>query len=319
MFKYSVYACFAGFLLDLIIGDPSFAFHPIRLIGSLISGLERLLRKINNKRLAGLLLVVLTIGISTGLSFGLLYLAYKINAFLGLFAESILCSFMLAAKSLKKESMRVYDRLCADDTEGARAAVSMIVGRDTASLDRAGITRAAVETVAENLSDGVIAPMLYMLLGGGAAAVCYKAVNTMDSMVGYKDEKYREFGFFAAKLDDIVNFIPARLSAVMMVISAFLLRLDGKNAVRIFTRDRLRHASPNSAQTESVCAGALDVRLAGDAYYFGKLCKKPFIGDDIRAIEAEDIVRANRLMYLSAVLSAVIFGALRLLGGVLPW
>ena len=223
---------------------------------------------------------------------------------------------MLAARSLYNESMKVYK---AQDTETARKAVSMIVGRDTESLDRDGIIRAAVETVAENTSDGVTAPVIYMALGGAVGGFFYKAANTMDSMIGYRNEKYEKLGKFAARLDDVLNFLPSRITALAMIISSYLLGFDGKNAWRIWRRDRRKHASPNSAQTESVCAGALGIRLAGDAYYFGELHKKPFIGNDVRPIENEDIRRANRLMYVSSVIILIISAALRalILGGVL--
>ena len=197
------------------------------------------------------------------------------------------------------------------DVEKARQAVSMIVGRDTKPLDEKGIVKAAVETVAENTSDGVTAPMFYTMLGGAAAGFFYKAANTMDSMIGYKNDKYINFGRFAARLDDVLNFIPSRLTALLMIVSAGMLRFDMKNAWKIWRRDRRNHASPNSAQTEAVCAGALDVRLAGDAYYFGELHKKPFIGDDIRQIENEDIRRANRLMYCTSALMLIICTAVR--------
>ena len=226
---------------------------------------------------------------------------------------------MLAARCLCKESMKVCKAAKAGDTEEARKAVSMIVGRDTAVLDRDGIIRAAVETVAENTSDGVTAPLFYMGLGGAVGALFYKSVNTMDSMIGYRDEKYADIGRFAAKLDDVLNYIPSRLTALLMSAAAPVVGLDGRNALRIWRRDRRKHASPNSAQTESACAGALHVRLAGDAWYFGKLHKKPYIGDDDRPVEAEDIRRANRLMYAASVLMLVISAAARcvIIGGIL--
>ena len=203
--------------------------------------------------------------------------------------------------------MKVYERLQAEDVEGARKAVSMIVGRDTAALTEEGITKAAVETVAENTSDGVIAPLLYMMLAGGVGAYFYKAINTMDSMVGYKNEKYKNFGTCAAKLDDLVNYIPARLSAWFIVAAAAVEGHHWKDAIRIYRRDRRNHASPNSAQTEAVMAGALGVQLAGNAWYFGKLYEKPTIGDDKRKIEAEDIRRANQMLYGTAVIAVLAF------------
>lgn len=196
--------------------------------------------------------------------------------------------------------------------EKARTAVSMIVGRDTAVLSEEGIIKAAVETVAENTSDGSIAPLCFLLLGGPVAGFAYKAVNTMDSMLGYKNEKYMYFGRAAARLDDVANFIPSRLAAWAMIAASRLCGLDAAGAYRIWKRDRFCHASPNSAQTESVCAGALGVALAGDAVYFGKTVKKSFIGDARRRVEAEDIVRANRLLYVSA-------GIIWLAGLLLRW
>lgn len=303
----------AGFLIDLLLGDPYKLPHPIRIIGRLISALENGLRKRmqGKEKAAGTLLAVIVLLLSTAVPLAVLLLCYKLNVWLGVAAESVMCYYLLAARCLKNESMKVYKAIAAGDTEKARYAVSMIVGRDTKPLDENGIIKAAVETVAENTSDGVTAPIFYIMLGGAAAGFFYKAANTMDSMIGYKNEKYINFGRFAAKLDDILNFIPSRLTALVMILSAFMLRLDGKNAWKIWRRDRFNHASPNSAQTEATCAGALNVMLAGDAYYFGKLCKKKTIGDDIRPIENEDIKRANRLMYCTAVITLVIAAAFR--------
>ena len=303
-----------GFLIDCILGDPYSLPHPIRLIGSLIAGLEKLLRsRIKNERTAGTVLVITVLILSAGIPLALLMICYKINLILGIAAESIMCYYLVAARCLRNESMKVHDAFAENDTEKARQAVSMIVGRDTKCLDRDGIIRAAVETVAENTSDGVTAPMFYMALGGAVGGFLYKAANTMDSMLGYTNDKYINFGRTAAKLDDVLNYIPSRLTALLMILSAYILRFDGKNAFRIWKRDRRKHASPNSAQTEAVCAGALDVRLAGDAYYFGELHKKPFIGDDIRPIENEDIRRTNRLMYMTSILMLILSLAARII------
>ncbi len=301
-----------GFILDLIIGDPYWMPHPVRLMGSFISVYDKAffkpVGKKNAQRIKGLLLVLLLLILTGGITAALLFVAYKINLFLGIGLEAVLSCYAFAAKSLKTESMKVYKALQTGDIDASRKAVSMIVGRDTQALDMAGVARAAVETVAENTSDGVIAPLLYTCIGGPVLGMLYKAVNTMDSMVGYHNDKYENYGFFAAKLDDIVNFIPARLSALLMIIAAAISgrEYDAGNAMRIFKRDRFNHKSPNSAQTESVCAGALKIRLAGDASYFGKIVKKPFIGDDDRPIETEDIKRANRLMLVSAWLMFII-------------
>lgn len=309
-----------GFVLDCIFGDPYSLPHPIRLIGRLISALEKWVRRAFDGHLifGGILLAVIVLLISTAFPLALLILCYRVNVWLGTAVESVLCYYMLAARCLRNESMKVYRAFLENDTEKARRAVSMIVGRDTKPLDRNGIIRAAVETVAENTSDGVTAPMLFMGLGGVPLGFFYKAANTMDSMIGYTNEKYLYIGRFAAKLDDVLNYIPSRLTALLMIISAGIMRMDMKNAWKIWQRDRRKHASPNSAQTEAVCAGALDVRLAGDAYYFGELHKKPFIGDNIRKIENEDIRRANRLMYCTSVLMLLLSASLRaLLWGVI--
>lgn len=312
---YHIFAFIAGFVLDLLIGDPHFIPHPVRLIGSLISFLDKRLNcdakyNISEKKLnlikykRGMLLVFAVIFATFTMSVIIIVAAYSINLYAGVIAEAVMTWQILATKCLRVESMRVYDALRTDGVDAGRRAVSMIVGRDTSVLDAAGVTRAAVETIAENTSDGVIAPMLYTAIGGPVLGFVYKAVNTMDSMIGYKNDKYMYFGRFAARLDDVVNFIPARISAYMMIVAAFIggRQFDGQNAYRIFKRDRFNHASPNSAQTESVCAGALRVRLAGDAVYFGKLVKKKYIGDRLREIEYEDIKRANRLMYITAFL-----------------
>lgn len=310
----------SGFILDSVIGDPYNIPHPIRLIGRLIAGLEKTVRRrFKNLRLGGALLALTVIAVSTALPLALLLVCYRVNIVLGAVAESVLCCYMLAARCLCRESMKVCRAAESGDIEEARRAVSMIVGRDTAVLDRDGIIRAAVETVAENTSDGVTAPLFYMGLGGAVGAFFYKSVNTMDSMIGYKNEKYADIGWFAAKLDDVLNFIPSRLTALLMAAAAPVLGLDRRGALRIWRRDRRKHASPNSAQTESACAGALHVRLAGDAWYFGKLHKKPYIGDDDRPIESGDIRRANRLMYGASVMMLVIAAALRcvILGGLI--
>ena len=310
----------AGFLLDLILGDPHALPHPVRLIGKLISTLEKGFRKAFSSHLVfgGAALSAAVLALSFGVSFAVIFVCYKINFWIGICAESILCYYLIAAKSLKNESMKVYKSFQKNDLEGARNAVSMIVGRDTEPLDRDGIIRAAVETVAENTSDGVTAPMIFIAFFGAPGGFFYKAANTLDSMIGYKNERYLQLGKFAAKLDDVLNFLPSRITALVMIISSFLLRFDGKNAFKIWRRDRKKHASPNSAQTESVCAGALRVRLAGDAFYFGELHKKEFIGDDLRSIENEDIRRANGLMYLTSTIILVLCCTIRiwLYGGI---
>ena len=317
MVKWTALALILGFLIDLLLGDPRWLFHPVRIIGNGISLLEKILRRMfpktpGGEKTAGFFLVLLICIGSGGVPFLLLYLAYHIHTVLGIALETFMCYQMLAVKSLKAESMRVYEALKKPDLPGARTAVSMIVGRDTRSLSAAGVTKAAVETIAENTSDGIIAPLFYMAIGGPALMFLYKGINTMDSMVGYKNEKYLHFGRYAAKLDDIANYIPARISAWLMILASFFAGFDWKNAKKIFLRDRYNHASPNSAQTEAVMAGALDIQLAGNAFYFGKLYEKPTIGDAVREVETEDIKRANRLLYASAALGTLFFALIRM-------
>ena len=312
--------CLIGMILDWIFGDPVWLYHPVRIIGKWISFLEKILRKFagdqegNEKKLliAGGILWILVILVSASVPMGILYLAEKISPCTAFVLECFWCYQLLAARSLGKESKKVYKKLMQDDLSGARLAVSMIVGRDTENLTVEGVTKAAVETVAENTNDGVIAPLIYMLIGGPILGFVYKAVNTMDSMLGYKNEKYLYFGRVAAKMDDVAGFIPARISALLMILASCLLGMDGKNALWIWKRDRRKHASPNAAQTEAVCAGALQVQLAGDAWYFGKKHEKDTIGDPIRDIEPRDILRSEKLMIGTEVLTFLLFGGIRL-------
>lgn len=316
--KWTLLAVCIGFLLDLLLGDPRWLYHPVRIIGNGISLAEKMLRALfpktkKGERIAGGVLVLIITGFSVALPLGILYLGYRWNFWLGLAVETFMCYQLLAARSLRDESKKVYDALKTGDMEKSRQAVSMIVGRDTRSLTEEGVTKAAVETVAENTSDGIIAPLFYMMIGGAVGGFAYKAINTMDSMVGYKNEKYQYFGTAAALLDDVVNYIPARISGWLMILAAYLLNMNGKNAKKIYLRDRTQHASPNSAHTEAVMAGALEIQLAGDAWYFGELHKKPYIGDPIRKVEPEDILRSHRLMYATSVLAVLGFGILRFL------
>ena len=313
----SLVALIMGYILDLIFGDPYWMPHPVRFIGNLISILEKVIRRFMPKTkrgeyIGGIILTVMVVSISMVIPLVIILIAKTINKYLALIVESFMCYQILATKSLKVESMKVYDELAKNDLPSARKAVSMIVGRDTKDLTFSGVAKAAVETVAENTSDGIIAPMIFIAIGGAPMGFFYKAINTLDSMVGYKNERYINFGRFAAKLDDVVNYLPARISAYQMILSSFFLRYDYKNAFKIYKRDRYNHASPNSAQTESVCAGALDVQLAGNAYYFGKLYEKPTIGDDIREINYDDIKKANRLLYCTSFISIVIISVIKI-------
>ena len=308
---WSLGALVTGFVLDIVFGDPYNFPHIVRWMGSLISFLEKLLRKVfpateKGEKAGGVLIVFVMVLICTGTPFALLVLCYRTAPIMGFVLESFLCWQCLATKSLKAESMKVYNSLVNNDVEDARKNVSMIVGRDVATLDKEGITRAAVETVAENASDGVAAPLLFMMLGGAPLGCFYKVVNTMDSMIGYKNDNYKNFGRAAAKLDDVLNYIPSRICALFIIISAFLMKYNAKTAFSIWRRDRRKHASPNSAQTEAACAGALGVRLAGPIVYSGELRDKPYLGDDVRPVSANDIVNANRLMYGASILTLVI-------------
>jgi adenosylcobinamide-phosphate synthase len=299
-----------GYFLDLLIGDPRGLYHFVQFEGKLISIFDKLLNRHPEKkvysRFAGLLLWILSVGLSFSVIAALIYYGYKIHPYLGFSLESFFIYQCLATHSLKKESMYVYHALKKKDIALARLKLSYIVGRDTESLDEEGIIKADIETIAENTSDGVISPLFYIALFGVYGGILCKLVNTLDSMVGYKNDKYQYFGTVSARMDDVIQFIPARLTAILMIISSFILRYDAKNAFKIFKRDRFKHASMNSAQSESTAAGALNIRLAGDAVYGGIVKKKPFIGDPIKKIEKNDIIRANRLLYMTSFLAFLI-------------
>ncbi len=309
-------------LLDLLFGDPHWLYHPVRAIGFLITRCERLLWRLfrlrepqdmdrGRKKFAGFFLVLLVLLCTLS---GIMLSLRLLEHFLGIWAARLLqlfwCAQLLAAHSLFAESRKVYTALKKEGLAAGRRAVSMIVGRDTEALDESGVVKAAVETVAENTSDGVVAPMLFFCCFGLPGMFFYKAVNTMDSMVGYRNARYYDFGTAAARLDDLCNFLPSRISGILMVFSAGICGLfyrnapvfSFRNAWRIFLRDRRKHKSPNSAQTEAACAGALSVQLAGPAAYFGTTVEKPYIGDPIRPVEKEDIIRANMLMLCTAML-----------------
>ena len=301
----TVWAVLGGFVLDALFGDPAWLPHPVVYMGKAISRLEKFLRprlsKTPQGELLGGAIVAFCLPVGTFLLTGLVcWGAARLHPLLGLAVQMFWCGQALAARGLVQESTNVYKELKKPDLPGARKAVSRIVGRDTAELTAEGVTKAAVETVAENASDGVIAPLLYMLIGGAPLALTYKAINTMDSMLGYKNEKYLYFGRIPAKLDDAANYLPSRLAALLWVAAAAFTHNDAKGAWKIWRRDRRNHASPNSAQTESACAGALGVQLAGPAYYFGQYYPKLTIGDALRPIEPEDILRANQMMYVAS-------------------
>ncbi len=314
-----------AFLLDLLLGDPAWLPHPVRLLGRLISCLDVRLRALaalagragdrsrdRAETVLGAVLAALVLLASSACWFLAVYACHGVSPLLSFAFECLLSYQLLAVRSLYTESMKVYGALKKEGLAAARRAVSMIVGRDTEALDEAGVERACVETVAENCSDGGLAPLFFLFLGGSLPLLLYKAVNTMDSMVGYKNDTYRRFGTAAARLDDAVNFLPSRLCGLLLVAAAFLCGEDGRMAFRIFQRDRRRHASPNSAQTEAAMAGALHLKLAGDASYFGRVVHKPSIGDGLRPIEAEDIPRANRLHITACLLGFLLLLAVRL-------
>ena len=297
-----------GYILDLIIGDPQNPYHPIRGIGKIAQGFENLFRKIFKKhlKLAGAITWLAVVGVVFFINFLLIKLLEKVNPYLAMVYECIAIYFCLSTKALKVEGLKVINYVKKDDIKMARKQLSYIVGRDTENLDKEAIIKAVIETVAENMSDGVIAPLFFAGLGGAPLMFLYKAVNTMDSMFGYKNDKYKDFGYFPAKLDDVFNYIPARLSAYLVIISAFLLRLDYKNAFKIYNRDKSNHTSPNSAHPESAVAGALGVKLGGDNFYFGKLVKKPEIGEKINKITLKSVDDVNKILYLSSFLGMVV-------------
>ena len=315
-------SAFAGFGLDCLLGDPLSAAHPVVLMGKLISFLEKRLRARfpktpQGERTAGRIMALCVPLISAGAGLLLLYFAWRVHPWAYFAVSAFLCWQCFAARCLMTEAKKVVTCLETQGLAAGRRQVGMLVGRDTENLTEEQVIKAAVETVAENTSDGVVAPLLWMALFGAAGGLFYKAINTMDSMVGYKNDRYLHFGRAAAKLDDGANYIPARLSALAMIGAAFLLKMDGRGAWRVWRRDRRNHASPNSAQTESACAGALGVRLGGDASYFGQLYKKPTIGDPRRPIERADVHRACNLMYGTSGLLLALYGVLLLLGGAL--
>ena len=309
-------AVICGFCLDLLLADPAWMPHPVVYMGKAISALERFLRPLLPRTPEGelwggaLLAAALPLG-TLVLTAGVCALAERVHPALGFAVQVLWCWQALALRGLEMESKNVYRELHRGDLPAARKAVSRIVGRDTQALTAEGVTKAAVETVAENFSDGVMAPLLYMLLGGAPLALVYKSVNTMDSMVGYKNDRYLYFGRTAAKLDDLANYIPSRLAALFWIAAAGLTGGNMKNAWRIWRRDRRNHASPNSAQTESACAGALGIQLAGPASYFGKVYDKPTIGDALRPVEPEDILRADRMLYAAGLLALLVGAGIR--------
>ncbi|NFS28263.1 cobalamin biosynthesis protein [Clostridium botulinum] len=306
-----------GFLLDLIIGDPENPIHPVRIIGNFASKLEKLTRKLFKKclKIGGLLTWLIVISITFLINFFILKIVSDFNKYLGIFLGGVVIYFCISAKGLVTEGYKVISLVRKDDIKAARKQLSFIVGRDTENLDKQDIIRAVIETIAENMSDGIIAPIFYAGLGGAPLAMAYKAVNTLDSMFGYKNDKYMEFGYFSAKLDDVFNYIPARITGVLIVLSAMILGYDYKRSFKIYKRDRYNHSSPNSAHPEAAMAGILGVQLGGENYYFGKLVKKQTIGESIKEIEVLDVDKTSKVLYCSAILSYILSIILIFIGG----
>jgi adenosylcobinamide-phosphate synthase len=301
------YQILIAILLDQLLGDPRWLPHPVRIIGAACTGCERLTRALLPPFAAGICSVALILGLTGATTWGMLAGATLLHPWLGSLVSILLLYTTIAPRDLVRHSTEVYTPLAAGDLPEARRRVGMIVGRDTAALDEAGVARATVESVAESMVDGVTAPLFFAVLGGPMGAMLYKAINTMDSMFGYKNERYRAFGWAAARLDDLANFLPARISSLMIPAAAFLLRLDAKGALFILLRDRRKHASPNSGHTEAAVAGALGVQLGGPSPYFGRMVEKPTLGEAVRSIEPQDILRANRLMLLSSAITLLFF------------
>lgn len=304
-----------GFILDLIIGDPQNPYHPVRIIGTLCKWLEKIFRTVfkNSLKLAGAFTWISAVIVVYAVNFLVVKLAFSFNNMFGIVLSGIIIYFCISTKALKIEGLKVINYIIKDDIEGARIQLSYIVGRDTKSLDKTSIIRAVIETVAENMSDGIIAPLFYAGIGGAPLIMAYKAVNTMDSLFGYKNEKYKEFGYFPAKLDDIFNYIPARLTGVFTIIVAFILKMNWKNSYKIYNRDKNNHSSPNSAHPESAVAGALGIKIGGSNYYFGKIVEKPTIGDNLEEIEIDHLYKTNKILYAVAILGYVLGISLNLL------
>lgn len=304
-----------GFILDMIIGDPENPLHPVRGIGNLAGKLEGICRNIfkNSLKIAGFIVWILTVGIVFAITFGISTLSSRVNSYFGILVQGIIIYFCISCKGLATEGYKVIKFLKKDDIEGARKQLSYIVGRDTACLSKREIIEAVIETIAENMSDGVIAPLFYAGILGAPSAMVYKAVNTMDSMFGYKNDKYLDFGNFPAKLDDVFNYIPARITGFLIVAASFILKEDYKSSLKIYLRDRYNHKSPNSAHPEAAMAGALGLRLGGAHYYFGKLVEKPTIGDKKKEIEISDVDKTIRILYVSSFMGYIMVVIIRIL------
>ncbi len=304
-----------GYGLDLILGDPHFLYHPVRLIGRLIKGLQTRLLNSNDsadmKKFKGLILLLTVSGLSFVLPLYILILSYKIHPMFAFALEVVMIYQIFATKCLDVETRKVYTALKNNDIKEARKMISYLVSRDTDSMSDEEIIKAAIETIAENLGDGVIAPMFYVMIGGAPLGWYYKSVNTLDSMVGYKNEQYNDFGYCSAKWDDVLNYIPARLTAVFILIAGLILKLDFNNGVNMLKRDKRNHASPNSAYPESAAAGLLRIQLGGKASYFGEVSMKPTMGEQLKKIETEDLNKMKHLLYTTSLVGMVVMVSIR--------
>lgn len=298
-----------GYLLDLLFADPRWLYHPVRVIGLLINFLEKTLRNPENKKhdkAKGFVLLIVVILLSYLIPYLILLFCSRISPILAIGIETIMVFQIMATKSLKTEVMKVYRKIKENDIDGARKFISYLVSRDTESLSFSDISKAAVETVSENIVDGVISPLFFLIIGGAPLGFLFKGVSTLDSMVGYKNDKYYDFGYASAKMDDILNYVPARITGFLIVAVAFLLGYDYKASYRILMRDKRNHSSPNSAWSEAPVAGALGIQFGGKVPYFGKMFEKATIGDNIKMVDGEDIIKVNRILYLSSISAMVI-------------
>lgn len=316
-----IYIPALAFIIDCIIGDPKTNWHPVALIGKLISLLEKYLLNLSNisykKQIFGAILVLCTLTISYGLTYVLLHFFYDLNKWFGYFFSALILSFTISPRSLAEAGIEIRNALIKHDLLVARYKVGWIVGRDTDKLNVAEITRATVETIAENIVDGIISPLFYFLLGGAPLAALYRTVNTLDSMIGYKNDKYSDFGKFAARTDDCFNFIPARITAILIVLIAFFFQLNYKKAIKIILRDAKKHPSPNSGYSEAGVAGALNIRLGGLNYYFGIASIRAYMGDEGTILNPEHISKTIYIMYGVSILFILLsFIVIYRLGGI---
>lgn len=303
-----------GYVLDLIIGDPHKFPHPVRAIGLLVKNVEKVLyRGKSLLRFKGLLLFIIVSTITFLITYFLVHYSSYLNKYIGYLISTILIFQILATKSLFTETNKVYKSLKNGDLVNAKRELSYLVTRDCENMEEEDVVRSTIETISENIVDGVTSPLFYILLGGAPLGMLYKAINTLDSMVGYKNSRYSDFGFFSAKFDDVVNFIPARLTSAIILISIFILRYNFTNAIKILRRDNNMHSSPNSGWAEAPVAGALNITLGGKVSYFGKVHHKPELGDNIKGPEIDDIRKTHFILLSTSIISFIISAGVMLL------